>query len=75
MWELWFLEQIEVPKLWSCAVWACLSRNTPYVENRLKHQHSLWDVSQQQHETDPFLPKDSCQKGEKLLKTINNPLL
>lgn len=75
MWELWFLEQIEVPKLWSCAHWVCLSRNTLYVENRLKHQHGLWDVFQQQSETDPFPSKDSCQRREKLLKTINNPLL
>lgn len=37
MWELWFLEQIEVPKLRSCVVWACPSRNSRYVENRPKH--------------------------------------
>ena len=32
-------------------------------------------VFEQQHETDPLLSKDPCQKGEKLLKTINSSLL
>lgn len=47
MWEFWFLEQFEVPKLWSYAIWAYLAQNTLYVKNRLKYSLvSLLDIFQ-----------------------------